>query len=62
MNTARETLFAGEKSDDSAAALRQGGILPGQQLQALIDEGRAIRPSEPLAPGQIQPASLDLRL
>lgn len=62
MNTARKTLFAREESDDGAAALGDGGILPGQQLQALIEAGRAIRPSEPLAPGQIQPASLDLRL
>ena len=62
MNTARETLYAREESDDRAAVLGQGGILPGHRLQALIDEGRAILPSEPLAPGQIQPASLDLRL
>ena len=57
MNTARETLFA--TAEDRQAA---GGILPGQRLQALIDQGRAIRPALPIEPGQIQPASLDLRL
>ena len=52
MTTARASLFPAGKA----------GILPGQHLQRLIDDGRAIRPMEPLQPGQIQPASLDLRL
>jgi len=37
------------------------GILPDRMIAALAGEGR-IRPAQPLAPGQIQPASLDLRL
>jgi dCTP deaminase len=37
------------------------GILPDRMIAALVDEGR-IRPTQPFAPGQIQPASLDLRL
>ena len=37
------------------------GVLPSQALQQMIDAG-AITASEPFAKGQIQPASLDLRL
>jgi dCTP deaminase len=37
------------------------GVLPCQHIAALIDGGR-ISASEPITPGQIQPASLDLRL
>lgn len=37
------------------------GILPAQAIRALISSG-AIRLAEPLAPGQLQPASIDLRL
>ena len=37
------------------------GILPAQEIAALVDEG-VITPARPLAPRQIQPASLDLRL
>lgn len=37
------------------------GVLASQQIEALIAEG-AIAPGAPLATGQIQPASLDLRL
>jgi dCTP deaminase len=37
------------------------GILPAQAIRALISGG-AIRLAEPLAPGQLQPASIDLRL
>ncbi len=38
------------------------GILPSHVLKRLLDQGREITASEPFAPGQIQPASLDLRL
>ena len=37
------------------------GILPAQAIRALIEANR-IRLSEPVASGQVQPASLDLRL
>ncbi len=37
------------------------GILPAQAIRALISGG-AVKLAEPLAPGQLQPASLDLRL
>ena len=37
------------------------GVLPSQTLQAMIDAG-AIRADMPVVAGQIQPASLDLRL
>jgi len=38
-----------------------GGILPAHAIQRLIDEGCVI-PGQPAIDGQIQPASLDLRL
>lgn len=38
------------------------GILPSHVLKRLLDQGREITASEPFAPGQIQPASIDLRL
>ena len=37
------------------------GVLPGQTLSALIQQ-EVIKASMPFDPGQIQPASLDLRL
>ena len=37
------------------------GVLPSQRLRALIDED-AIRSDPAIGPGQVQPASLDLRL
>ncbi len=37
------------------------GVLPDHEIRALLDAG-AIRPAAPLAEGQVQPASLDLRL
>ena len=37
------------------------GVLASQQISALIDNG-GIKPDRPLVDGQIQPASLDLRL
>jgi dCTP deaminase len=41
--------------------LTRGGVLSGRQIQSMAAAG-AIGVSEPLAPGQVQPASLDLRL
>ncbi|MEL6963557.1 MAG: 2'-deoxycytidine 5'-triphosphate deaminase [Pseudomonadota bacterium] len=40
----------------------QSGILPSQHLRMLIDQNRIIQSTLPIEPGQIQPASLDLRL
>jgi dCTP deaminase len=42
-------------------AASDNGILPDRMIAALAEEGR-IRATLPFAPGQIQPASLDLRL
>src|SRR4051812_2917899 len=38
------------------------GILPSHVLKRLLDQGREVTASEPFVPGQIQPASIDLRL
>jgi len=38
------------------------GILPSHVLTRLLEQGREITAAEPFAKGQIQPASLDLRL
>jgi dCTP deaminase len=38
------------------------GILPSHVLKRLLEQGREVTASEPFAPGQIQPASIDLRL
>ena len=62
MSTAREARFSTAETARDQHASGRGGILPGQKLQALIENGRAILPADPIAPGQIQPASLDLRL
>ena len=37
------------------------GVLPNQQIEAMIGDG-TIRADTPIAPAQVQPASLDLRL
>jgi dCTP deaminase len=42
-------------------AMKSGGILPGHEIEALVAKG-AIAAARPLVEGQIQPASLDLRL
>ncbi|MEM1430233.1 MAG: 2'-deoxycytidine 5'-triphosphate deaminase [Pseudomonadota bacterium] len=47
-----------DPSSDSSAT---NGVLPCQQIEDLLQAG-AIQPDAPLAEGQIQPASLDLRL
>jgi dCTP deaminase len=41
--------------------IAQAGVLPSQAIRGLIESGR-IRPAMSVAAGQIQPASLDLRL
>ncbi len=52
----------GRKTPDTAAAAAEAtGVLPAQALQALVSEG-TILADAPLVEGQIQPASIDLRL
>ena len=46
---------------DAGTSTEAGGILPGQAILRLIDKGE-IRCAEAVVPGQVQPASLDLRL
>ena len=45
----------------TALSNQPDGILPRQTIQDLIEEGRIVAHS-PIEPGQVQPASLDLRL
>lgn len=55
---------AGEKVADGDALLGVAvtdGILPAQAIRVLVSSG-ALELAEPLAPGQLQPASIDLRL
>jgi dCTP deaminase len=48
-------------ADDSYGRFSTG-ILPSHVLTRLLEQGREVTASEPFAPGQIQPASIDLRL
>jgi len=50
-----------EPQPSVSAASRRSGILPSQAIAKLIESG-GIAASRPIPPGQIQPASLDLRL
>jgi dCTP deaminase len=55
-------LFAGSGADGGAqSALRPTGLLPAQEIRALI-RGREIQALDEISEEQIQPASLDLRL
>jgi len=56
-----ETLHADESPSESYGRFSTG-ILPSHVLRRLLDQGREITAPEPFAPGQIQPASIDLRL
>jgi dCTP deaminase len=49
-------------SADESYGRYSTGILPSHVLKRLLDQGREIIAAEPFAPGQIQPASIDLRL
>jgi dCTP deaminase len=55
------TLEALNPADESYGRFSTG-ILPSHVLKRLLDQGREVTASEPFAPGQIQPASIDLRL
>jgi dCTP deaminase len=55
-------LFAGDGEDDkSPSPARSTGLLPAQEIRALI-RGREIQALDEITEEQIQPASLDLRL
>ena len=56
-----ETLHPDENHGESYGRFSTG-ILPSHVLKRLLDQGREVTASEPFAPGQIQPASIDLRL
>lgn len=51
-----------EPPSTNVVPLRNTGILPAQQLQAMIEDRSIVGIPEPISQDQIQPASLDLRL
>ena len=53
--------FCGGQAEVNASSQNRRGILPARQIEILIEQGR-IRLEKPLDDGQLQPASLDLRL
>jgi len=55
-----ENLFSREQDDQELEAL--AGILPSQVIERFVESGKIASPGYPIAPNQIQPASLDLRL
>jgi dCTP deaminase len=55
-------LFAEDADDPSPNGMHATGLLPVQHLRGLIEHSREIRSLVPIEPGQLQPASLDLRL
>jgi dCTP deaminase len=57
-----ETLPGTDESPNESYGRFSTGILPSHVLRRLLDQGREITASEPFASGQIQPASIDLRL
>ena len=61
MDEQRQRLFE-RAEEEERAPVHATGLLPAQHLRALIEQSREIRPACPLDPGQLQPASLDLRL
>jgi len=56
-----DTLHADESQGESYGRFSTG-ILPSHVLKRLLEQGREITALEPFARGQIQPASIDLRL
>ena len=55
-------LFAEDAGDPSSDEMHVTGLLPVQHLRGLIERSREICSLVPIEPGQLQPASLDLRL
>jgi dCTP deaminase len=63
MTAADENLFGDdEQAGGDSYGRNSTGILPSHVLKRLLDQGREVTASEPFAAGQIQPASIDLRL
>ncbi len=62
MSSARGDLFSSRPGDVEPNGAAMTGLLPAQHLKSLIERTGEIRASAPIEPGQIQPASLDLRL
>ena len=56
-----DALVSHEDESAEAGSLRGTGILPAQAIRELV-RARAVQGVEDITPGQIQPASLDLRL
>src|SRR5208282_6218391 len=61
MGTTKGTASAGLFSESARPKTRNAGILPSQEIEELIRNGK-IRCSAEIAADQIQPASIDLRL
>jgi len=61
MGTTKGTASAGLFSESARPETRKAGILPSQEIEELIRNGK-IRCSAEIAADQIQPASIDLRL
>src|SRR6185312_12271345 len=57
-----ENLFGGEQPAGDSYGRNSTGILPSHVLKRLIRAHREIRASEDFEEGQVQPASIDLRL
>jgi len=57
-----ETLIPADDSPSESYGRFSTGILPSHVLKRLLDQGRELTAAEPFAQGQIQPASIDLRL
>ncbi len=57
-----ETLIPQNGFGDESYGRFSTGILPSHVLARLLGQGREVTADEPFAPGQIQPASIDLRL
>jgi dCTP deaminase len=55
-------LFQTDQDEAAAGTAYPTGLLPGQYLKAMIEQGSEIKAAKPIEAGQIQPASLDLRL
>ena len=55
-------LHAIQPDEDGGYGRFSTGILPSHVLKRLIAQGREITAAEPFTRGQIQPASIDLRL
>lgn len=61
MRAQTDELFPDENDAAEPERRYNTGILPSQEIHALIDSG-ALRADPPILAGQVQPASLDLRL